>query len=200
MIKGINLIPAEIKSNWRLKKIRRLIAVAAVCYLAAIAALYVNQRMTLAARSAELESLRKEKTLIAEKSAEYSSLKARLEEISRSETALNKRLALATGLAEGRISWSYILRRLSNDIPKGVWLRSLSTSDMDAGKGKSVRFLGSAISNRAVAGLIFTLENSGYLSDVVLSYTQKRDFDSKTVFDFEVTGALRMSAEVMHGR
>jgi Tfp pilus assembly protein PilN len=199
MINGINLIPEEIKRQWRLKNVRRVLGVVAVLYLAGLAALYMNQRREIGSLNTVLDELNARKASIAGQSEEYARVKAGLAEIRNSEVALNKRLELASGLAEDRVSWSYILKRLSNDIPPGVWLRSLATSDVGEGRKKVVRFLGSALTNRAVANFIFTLENCGYFRDVTLSYSQKRDFDSKTVFDFEISGELIKTEEVTRG-
>jgi Tfp pilus assembly protein PilN len=139
-------------------------------------------------------------------SSEYTAMKARLAELKRSEATIARRLALSSGLASDRVEWSRVLRRLSNDIPRDVWLRSLATSDAEAGpdgtpatREKRVRMLGSALANGAVASFIRTLEGSGYLDDVTLSYTQKRDFDTMTVFDFEVTARLKKPAEADYG-
>jgi Tfp pilus assembly protein PilN len=196
-VKGINLIPDEVKREWRRKRLKSVFIVLAVLYLGALVFVFLNQRSTLNARTAELKTLTLQKEQLVEKSASYVELRTKLDGIRRSESALEKRFALAGVIAAKRISWSVVLKRLSRDIPGGVWLRSLSTSG--DGPEKTVRFLGTATSNMAVADFVFTLENSGYLVDVDLSYSQKRDFGSKTVFDFEVAAKLKKTIEVMYG-
>jgi Tfp pilus assembly protein PilN len=196
-VKGINLIPDEVKREWRLKRLRSVFAVLAVLYLGALFLIFLNQRSTLNAKTAELKTLTLQKEQLVEKSARYVELRTKLDGIRRSESALEKRFALVGVIAAKRISWSVVLKRLSRDIPGGVWLRSLSTSG--DGSEKRVRFLGTAISNMAVADFVFTLENSGYFVDVDLSYSQKRDFGSKTVFDFEIAAKLKKTIEVMYG-
>ncbi len=196
-VKGINLIPDEVKREWRQKRLKAVFVVLAVLYLGALVLVFLNQRSELNARTAELKTLTLQKEQLVEKSARYVELRTKLDSIRRSESALEKRFALAGVIAAKRISWSVVLKRLSRDIPGGVWLRSLSTSG--DGPENIVRFLGTATSNMAVADLVFTLENAGYFVDVDLSYSQKRDFGSKTVFDFEIAAKLKKTIEVMYG-
>ncbi len=196
MIKGINLIPDEIKDEWRLRKWRRAFVLAAAIYLAFLGALYYSQYSVVRERRAEELALLQEKESFAGKSAVYLELSRKINETRLAEADLKKRLNVTEGLAEKRISWSTVLKRLSRDVPQGLWLKSLST--LDAGGGKKLRVLGSALSNRAVADFIFTLENSGYFENVALSYTQKRDFDSGTVYDFELNASLKKTGEVMY--
>ncbi len=196
-VKGINLIPDEVKRGWRLKRLKSVFAVLAVLYLGALFLIFLGQRRELNARTTELKTLTLQKEELVKKSARYVELRTKLDGIRRSESVLEKRFALAGVIAAKSISWSVVLKRLSRDIPGGVWLRSLSTSG--DGPEKVVRFLGTATSNIAVADFVFTLENSGHLVDVDLSYSQKRDFGSKTVFDFEIAAKLKKTIEVMYG-
>lgn len=82
-------------------------------------------------------------------------------------------------------------------MPEGLWLRGVSSSDAEGG-GKRIRVLGSAAANRAVADFIFTLENSGYFSNVTLAYTQKRDLERAHVYDFELNMNIRKNEETTH--
>jgi len=190
MRKGINLIPLDIQREWTFRRLKRAMAAAGAVYLAALAFIYLSQARELRGLRAEVEQRSAELAALSAGSAEYRTLTARLAEIGRTDAEVASRLASVTALAGGRISWSRVLKRLSNDIPDTVWLRALTTSDGDAPGEKKIRFTGSALTGTAVADFIFTLENSGYMRGVNLSYSQRRDFRSRTVYDFEVYATL----------
>lgn len=196
MIKGINLIPEETQRSWRLKKWRAALSVLAAAYLAVLAFVYTGQRAVIKEKRNEATALGQKKGMLIANSAQYAELQTKFKEIKETESSLKKRLELASMLADKRISWSAVLKRLSHDIPGGVWLKSLSTSD-DKG-AKKFRFLGSATTNRALADFMFTLENTGYFQDPTLSYSQKKDYDKTTVYDFEVSVNLKKTGEIMY--
>lgn len=196
MEKKINLIPLEIQREWRLRRYKKVMAAVGVIYLAVLALIFLGQSSETRKLKAEVETRAAEVAALAAGSAEYRTLTVRLAEFTKANAELKGRLASVTELAGGRIAWSTILKRLSNDLPETVWLRALTTSDGEAPGTKKVRFLGSALTSTAVADFIFTLENSGYMKGVNLSYSQRRDFLSKTVYDFEVYATLTRTGEV----
>lgn len=198
MKKTINLIPADIQRLWRRRQWRKIMAAAAVAYLLVLAGIYADQRLEVREAKARADSLAAERAALAAKSTEYRRLTIRLGEIRKAEGELKTRVDAAMALAGGRLSWSRILRRLSNDVPPTVWLRALSTSDTENGRRKKMRFLGTAVTNTAIADFIFTLENSGYFGAVDLSYSQKREFHGETVYDFEVFALLKYGGEAGH--
>ncbi len=191
MIHEVNLLPEDVKRACRAKRLKRLIALGAVFYFVLLAVLYLYQRTVIKEKEAVVRELTVERNSLAARSKEYSVLKARVQEMKRMEAELLKRLRLVQAIEADRISWSYVLKRLSLDMPRGVWLRSISTSDVAGSGAKKLRFIASATSNRAVADFVFTLENSPLFTDVSLTYSQKKDFDSTTVYDFEVYANLR---------
>lgn len=202
MEKKINLVPPEVRRERRFALYKKALAAAAVVYLAVLAGLYLHQRSLVAAKRAEVETLAAEKAALAARSERYRELTVRLRQAEKTEAEIRARLASAEKISTGRVSWATVLKKLSHDVPEGVWLRALSTSDAGGAEGtgeKKVRFLGSAIANTAIAEFIFTLENSGYFTAVDLSYSQRREFDSTTVYDFEVFAGLRRAEEVIHG-
>lgn len=196
MIKGINLMPDEIKEGWRLKRWRRAFILAAAAYLVVPGLVYFRQQTVIREKRAEEAALLKEKVSLAGKDAIYTELSRRIRDVRQAETELKKNVNVTADLVDKRISWSTVLKKLSHDVPQGLWLKNLSTSD--AAGGKKLRVLGAALSNRAVADFIFTLENSGYFDNVALSYTQRRDFGSETIYDFELSASLRKTDEVMY--
>lgn len=201
MIKNsINLIPDEIQRGWRRRRLSAWMTAAIAVYAVIIIAGILSQYSMLRTKRAVADSLEREKSSLIAGSARYAELTAKYGEILRTEGELKKRMSAVAEVSSRRVSWPAILKRLSHDIPPTVWLRALSTSDDQASGFKRLKFLGGAVSNRAVADFIFMLENAGYFSDVALTYSQKRDFDSKTVYDFELTALLRKTAELQYER
>ncbi len=203
MIKGINLIPLKIQMSWKRARVKRLFYITVATYVVLLSALYFNVYSAVAAKRGDLTRLEEKRVKIASKSTEYLRLVSVLSGINKDEVDLKKRLDLASGLTRDRVLWSNVLKRLSNDIPGGVWLKSLTTSDTGSGKtgtaSKRVRLLGSGITNSAVSDLIFILENSGYFHNVRLVYTQKKGLETGIVYDFEVNAELKKGVDGIYG-
>lgn len=195
MINGINLIPDDIKKGWLKKKVRKALIAAGIAYFVLLGGVLVQQRSAIAAKRVEAAQAAAEKEGLLSKGSGYLELAKRLQLAKQSEAELSKKLGAAAGLS--RTAWSNVLKRISNDVPEGLWLRGVSSSDGDGG-GKRIRVLGSAAANRAVADFIFTLENSGYFSYVTLAYTQKRELEAGHVYDFELYMNLRKNEETTH--
>jgi len=213
--KTINLVPEDIRERWKAKRVRTVAVAVAIVYLIGVVAVYAGTRASVSGMQTTIDTLAAEKAALAARSAEYRELTIRLAETRKAEADYRRRLDTAMKLTEGIVSWSAVLKRLSNDIPGGVWLRTLSTADAGPvgaapggsggqpaaaprGGSKKVRFLGTAVANGAIADFIFTLENSGYFTGVDLSYTQKREVLSSTVYDFEVEGTIKPTSEIMY--
>lgn len=196
-IKGINLIPEDVRFAWRLKRLRAFLTAFAFLYLLTLALIFMSQRTAVAAKKAQMNALIQQKEMLIANSAQYSELQARHREIQTTETELKKRLEAAAGLAEKSISWAAVLRRLSRDMPENVWLKSITTSD-DEAQGKTLKFMGSSTTSRGVADFLFMLENSPHFHNAALSYSQKKDFDKTTVHEFEITAGLKRTEETVH--
>ena len=159
----------------------------------------------MAAKQDRLVELEERHRVLETRSSEYLSLRSQLTGVNAQERDMKRRLDLSSGLTRDRVLWSSVLKRMSNDLPGGVWLKSMTTSDIadvsegGAGEVKQVRFLGSGLTNSAISDLIFTLENSGYFSNVQLAYTQKKELESGTIFDFEVQVRLKKGVEGIYG-
>lgn len=196
-VKGINLIPDDIRLVWRIGRWKLYIWPLFALWAVALVLIYLGQRSDMAGKRKEEGMLAQEKGMLIAGSAQYAELSARFSDIQKTESELKNRLSLAKDLSDKRIAWSVVLKRLSHDIPRDVWLKGMTTSDGDQ-RQKKVKFVGSARTGKAVADFVFTLENSGYFTDVELSYAQKRDFDSMTVYDFEILAALKVTDEVIY--
>lgn len=210
MINGINLIPLEIQAKWKRRKVRALFYTAAGIYILLLGAFYYNIHSGVVVKRASLTALEERKQKIELQGVEYQSLTATIAGIKNNERDLKKRLDLAAGLTRDRVLWSTVLKRISNDLPAGIWLKSITTSDAalsaaalsaggtDSGD-KQIRLLGSGLTTAAVSDLIFTLENSGYFGNVRLAYTQKKELEAGTVYDFEVLTRLKRGVEGIYG-
>ncbi|MEK7679208.1 MAG: PilN domain-containing protein [Deltaproteobacteria bacterium] len=196
-VNGINLIPEDIRQVWRIARWKLYIWPLFALWAVALVIIYLGQRSDIAGKRKEDGFLAQEKGMLIAGSAQYAELSARFSDIQKTESELKNRLSLAKDLSDKRIAWSVVLKRLSHDIPPDVWLKGITTSDGDQ-RQKKVKFVGSAGTGKAVADFVFMLENSGYFTDVELSYAQKRDFDSMTVYDFEILTALKVTNEVVY--
>ncbi|MBI5238661.1 MAG: PilN domain-containing protein [Deltaproteobacteria bacterium] len=196
-VNGINLIPDDIRRLWMIRRWKFYIWPLFACWAAALVLIYLGQRSDIAGKRKEAGFLAQEKGMLIAGSAQYALLSARFSDIQKTESELKNRLSLAKDLSDKRIAWSVVLKRLSHDIPQDVRLKGITTSDGDR-QQKKVKFVGSAAAGKAVADFVFILENSGYFTDVELSYAQKRDFDSMTVYDFEILTALKVTDEVIY--
>ncbi|MBI4948541.1 MAG: PilN domain-containing protein [Deltaproteobacteria bacterium] len=197
-MKGINLIPEEIQRGWRIRKWRLAFIASFACYLLFLVAVFALQRTELKGLKAVEAALISQKDALSGRSSEYALLTKKLSDIHAAEGELSQRLGVASELKDRRVSWSFVLKKLSHEVPKGVWLRSLSTSDVQGTTEKKVKFLGSATNNRAIADFIFKIENSGNFRDAALSYSQKREMGGTSVYDFEVYATLRKTGEVLY--
>jgi Tfp pilus assembly protein PilN len=196
MPRGINLIPYDMQRGWRERKLKAALVFGAAAYLAALSALYLDQRSRLSEKRQELAGVLDERDAAASRISGYADLSRKISEIRGLEDEHRKRLGATAELAEKKVSWSMVLKKLSHSVPEGVWLKTLSTTDAQA--GKKLRFLGSSTTARGVSEFIFGLENSGNFTDVSLAYSQKRDFDKESVFDFEVYAALKKTDEIIY--
>lgn len=198
MIKGINLVPDEIRSEWKAKKIRSYLIMAGVFYAAALVSIFFGQVSVINAKRAELSNAETERAGIAVKSAMYSQLVMKFREIEGSQAELKKRYSVSAELNDKRMPWSVVLKKLSRDIPPNIWLKSLSTSDSQAMSEKKIRVIGNAASNKAIADLVFALENSGYCKDVALTYSQKNDIGQASVYEFDISAVIKKTDDMAY--
>lgn len=199
MVKGINLVPDEVKRGWFVRRVRRSLYAAVSLCAAFIVYVFTGQYGVISAKNAEAVNLEREKTSLAAQSSVYTELTGKLAEVRLKQAEVKKRMEATGGLAKGRILWSGVLKRLSADIPKDVWLRALSTADAQAGLsaagGKRMRILGSSLTNKGITEFVFMLENSGVFTDVTLSYAQKKETIGAPVYDFEAYVSVKPGGE-----
>lgn len=197
MKNGIDLVPAEIKRERLVKKTRAVLTAVGVLYLAALGALFTLQRMEIKNKSAELSAVEAKRDSLLASGTRQAEFGRRLAEIKKSEAALTQRINATAGLSGKKIAWAFVFKSLAADVPEGLWLRGISTSEA-ASALKRVRLTGSATTNRAVAGFISALENSGLFTGVTLVYTQKREHPSGHIYDFELYMDLKRTEDTVH--
>ncbi|CAG1066282.1 hypothetical protein BAC1_01890 [uncultured bacterium] len=197
MKNGIDLLPEEIKLERFMKKARAILIVAGFLYLAALAAILTLQRMEINDKSAGLTALEAKRDSLLASGARQTELGLRLAEIRKTEAVLAQRINATAGLSGKKIAWAFILKSLAADVPEGLWLRGISTSEASTAL-KKVRLTGSATSNRVVAGFISSIESSGLFTGVSLTYTQKREHQSGHVYDFELYMDLKRTENTVH--
>ncbi|MBI3755467.1 MAG: PilN domain-containing protein, partial [Deltaproteobacteria bacterium] len=147
-----------------------------------------------------IEQAKRQRDELIAQSARYKEVIERINLAQKKEEDIKKRLAVIDSLLQGRIYWSEILRNITHLIPDGIWFASMSTYDLVKGAGnvqaeqaggKSVKFNGTALSNSRIAEFVFALENSQFFGNVLLAYSQKREFHGRDLYDFEITADLK---------
>lgn len=197
MKNGIDLVPAEIKRERLIKKARAVLIAVGLLYLGVLVVLFTLQRMEIKDKSAGLSAVEAKMVSLTASGARQAELAGRLAEIRKAEAVLTQRINATAGLSGKKIAWAFVFKSLAADVPEGLWLRGLSTSEA-ASALKRVRLTGSATSNRVVAGFISALESSGLFTDVSLTYTQKREHPSGQVYDFELYMDLKKTEDTVH--
>ncbi|MBI3755723.1 MAG: PilN domain-containing protein, partial [Deltaproteobacteria bacterium] len=203
MIERINLIPDEMQRKTRAGQKRPLIISLLVIYVLGLGMLYFYQKGNVSGRLNNIEQAKRQRDELIAQSARYKEVIERINLAQKKEEDIKKRLAVIDSLLQGRIYWSEILRNITHLIPDGIWFASLSTYDLAKGTGntqgeptvglssnvspiktfgdrsvggKGVKFNGTAISNSRIAEFVFALENSQFFGNVLLAYSQKREF------------------------
>jgi Tfp pilus assembly protein PilN len=200
MIDRINLIPGEIKQQRLIARARSLLKASFVLYLLVLAAIFIYQKGVIKDMNKRLLMIESAREVLINQHNRYKEILDKTRLLQKREADIRKRVEVIYGLHEYQISWSAVLKFLSNNMPKKIWLTSLSSSDIQS--KKIMRFAGTAINNSAIAEFIFILENSRYFNNVNLGYSQKRDMPGRILFDFEIStdikaGKSKTSSEVL---
>ena len=197
MKNGINLIPDEIRTQRLAKKVRTGLVAFVALYAALLGFVFAGQRAEINEKRDALSAVEAQRDSLLTSGARHIDLGRQLSEIKKTEAARTQRLSATAGIEGKRIAWAYVFKRLSQEVPEGVWLRSITTSEADTAL-KRLRLTGSATSNRPIAAFISALESSGLFKDLSLTYTQKREHKSGPVYDFEVYMDLKKTEDTVH--
>jgi Tfp pilus assembly protein PilN len=194
MIERINLIPAEIKLQRLITRARSLSRPAFILFVLVLAAIYIYQNGVIRDMNRRLLMLESERGVLINQQNRYREILDKTRLLQKREADIKKRVEIIYGLLEYQIQWSAVLKFLSNNMPKKIWLTSLSSSDVDNGESKKImQFAGTSMNNSAIAEFIFILENSRYFDNVNLGYSQKRDMPERVLFDFEISTEIKAS-------
>lgn len=209
MIERINLIPDEMLKRKKAGQKRPFIIGILVFYVISLGAVYFYQKVKVKKRLNNVEQARMQRDELIAQNARYREVIERINLAQKREEDIKKRLEVIGSLLENRVYWSEILRSTTHFIPNGIYLTSMSTYDLAKGSGQSpiesvggkplvdsimgkgVKFNGTALSNSAIAEFVFALENSRDFGNVLLTYSQKKEFKGRDLYDFEISADLR---------
>lgn len=191
MIERINLIPAEIKLQRLITRARSLLKPAFILFVLVLAAIYIYQNGVIKDMNRRLLMLESERGVLINQQNRYREILDKTRLLQKREADIKKRVEIIYGLLEYQIQWSAVLKFLSDNMPKKIWLTSLSSSDVES--KKIMQFAGTSMNNSAIAEFIFILENSRYFDNVNLGYSQKRDMPERVLFDFEISTEIKAS-------
>lgn len=209
MIERINLIPDEMLKRKKAGQKRPFIIGILVFYVIILSAVYFYQKVKVKKKLNNVEQARMQRDELIAQNARYREVIERINLAQKREEDIKKRLEVIGSLLENRLYWSEILRSATHFIPGGIYLTSMSTYDLPKGSGqppiesvggkplvdsimgKGVKFNGTALSNSAIAEFVFALENSRDFGNVLLTYSQKKEFKGRDLYDFEISADLR---------
>ncbi|MBP6962998.1 MAG: pilus assembly protein PilM [Armatimonadetes bacterium] len=171
---GINLMPHH-RSEERARRRRQLITLSSLgaVALALLAALLAG-RSGIAERSAELNLIRSEVGLVRQ-------------EIQRAGPDLRVGAAnvgrMVRDIEEDKVSPLELLRRISEVLPRGIWLTEFASQ-----RGKTLVLKGSGLSNSAIADSVDMLNQLGLFKDVTLDFSSLAK--SGQTYEFQITCSL----------
>ena len=185
----INLLPAEERTKTRsfqLPKSPALVAVALFLLLASpIAVTAIKQGTTVSGL----------RDAVAEAKAESERLKPEIDKINRlnqQTRELNHRIGVIQELDQASTYYVEMLDKLSQIIPKHMWLTKVAE---DSGRPGVATVQGFTFTNLLVADLMVRLEKAGYFDDVVLVLIEQKLIDGREALQFEVEARLTYSTD-----
>ncbi|MFQ5900373.1 MAG: PilN domain-containing protein [Thermodesulfobacteriota bacterium] len=194
MIERINLLPDELKSVGRKSHIRRLLVLFVVICIVGLSLSYVHQRRLVKGVEDVIASLTNRKEALLLESAEHQRLVDKINLTKKKEREIRDRMDVIGSLVRSRIYWSEVIRKMTFLVPEELWFKSITSYDIPDSPSrlkKGIKFTGTAFSNPKIAEFIFALENSTILENVFLSYSKKRVYMGRDLFDFELTANLK---------
>lgn len=188
MIQRINLLPKELRTASK----RTFYFIASLLIILYISTLYIvnnAQRANVGALEAKRDSLRQSIAVLAKQDAKYREVIDMINMTEAKNKGIEGRAVLVSRISDGNTKWSDPLYELSNIIPAGLWLSSLSSSDIMAGdkKFKGIRVSGMAFSSSRITDFMAAVEASPFFEGVSLAYVQNTEYKAKEAFSFEIT-------------
>ncbi len=188
MIQRINLLPRELRTANK-RTFYFISSLSIILYLSTLYIVNNTQRANVGALEAKRDSLRQSVALLARQDAKYREVIDKIKVAEAKKKGIEGRAGAVSRISDGNTRWSDPLYELSNIVPAGLWLSSLSTSDIMAGdkKSKGIRVGGMAFSSSRITDFMAALEASPYFEGVSLAYVQNTEYNGKEAFSFEIT-------------
>ena len=188
MIQRINLLPKELRTASK----RTFYFIASLSIILYLSTLYVVNnlhRVNVAGLEAKRDSLRQSVASLAKQDAKYREVIDMINMTESKNKEMGARAGLVSKITGGNTRWSDPLYELSHIVPAGLWLSSLSSSDIMAGdkKFKGMRVSGMAFSNSRITDFMAALETSPFFEGVSLAYVQNTEYIGREAFSFEIT-------------
>ncbi|HLB05667.1 MAG TPA: PilN domain-containing protein [Thermodesulfobacteriota bacterium] len=188
MIQRINLLPKELRTVSK-RTFYFISSLSIILYLSTLYVVNNTQRSNVGVLEAKRDSLRQSIALLARQDAKYREVIDMINMTEAKNKDMEVRAGLVSRISDGNPRWSDPLYELSNIVPAGLWLSSLSSSDIMAGdkKFKGIRVSGMALSSSRITGFMAAIEASPYFEGVSLAYVQNTDYNGREAFSFEIT-------------
>ena len=188
MIQRINLLPKELRTVNK-RTFYFIASLSIILYLSTLYAFNYSQKANIGALEAKRDSLRQSVSLLARQDAKYREVIDIINMTEAKNKDMEVRAELVSRISDGNTRWSDPLYELSNIVPAGLWLSSLSSSDIMAGdkKFKGIRVSGMALSSSRITDFMAAVEASPFFEGVSLAYVQNTEYNGKEAFSFEIT-------------
>lgn len=188
MIQRINLLPEDLRTVNK----RPFYFSASLSIILFLSTLYIvnnTHKANIRALETKRDSLRQSIALLARQDTKYREIIDKIKVFEAKKKGIEGRAGVVNRISEGNTRWSNPLYELSNIVPAGLWLSSLSSSDIMAGdkKIKGIRVSGMAFSSSRITDFMAAVEASPFFEGVSLAYVQNTEYSGREAFSFEIT-------------
>lgn len=173
----INLLPAKIKKEQKLKQISKQVNMAMVMILIMICMAYTAVYLVDYFLSSQIDE---RNALLAQANNDITRLKPIEDDIN----SINSKITKLSSLKGSRYEWSTVISDINNSVPKSVQIKTLLLDHKD---GKIV--ISAAAETRGdIVKLQASLEDLPYLKNMSFESSTYNDADNN--FSFNMTGAI----------
>ncbi|MGH8869296.1 MAG: PilN domain-containing protein [Actinomycetes bacterium] len=198
----VNLLPPEIASERRIRRVKAAFAAAVALAVLAVGGLYLNAVSEVDGAQLQLQEVQDQQATMQDQVAALAHVKQTYAQVAAAQTLVKQ-------ARDQEVRWSYYLNDLSLSLPDGVWLDTMTLARTDAtgaaaatdttaavpvdpatgtttatpGIG-TVTFTGSAYGHNDVATWLETLSAQKGYADAYLTNSTERTAGSRTVVDF----------------
>ncbi len=180
----INLLPPEIAEEKAKRRQMEFMVGGVIFIVVMLLIVYV-------VKTSKLVKIEKEFKTVTAALERESAIVTQVESLKMRKNVLSTRMNIIKKLVEDQFTWVEILDEVNGCLPKDIWLSSLTSSK--TGNQGSITFSGIAFDNFAIADFITSLDNSGYFSNVELSYIEKgQEIDKVMTLQFVLTCRIQI--------